>query len=207
MSNWAHFGYAGIIWGLGLCAITVPILGIAQLIFRNRLRVYWLLVCATVTIYTSGLLSFTLTPLNHAQEIFCSKDPVRLLPFYSFVGVAQANAGRNLIEILTSWSFLQIFFNVLLFVPLGFLARGVFKRNLVVSTVIACGVSCAIELSQLTRLWGLFPCAYRVFDVDDIISNTLGGLTGATLAYLWVSLRHRDEKPLIWRKSGSLDKR
>lgn len=202
MSNWAHFGYAGIIWGLGLCAITVPLLGVAQLLFRNRLRAYWLLVCATVTIYVSGLLSFTLTPLHYTQGLVCSKHPLRLVPFHSFVGVVQDNAGNNLLEALTSWSFLQIFFNLLLFVPLGFLARAVFKRNLLVSAAVALGVSLFIELSQFTGLWGIFPCAYRIFDVDDLMVNTAGGLVGALLAHLWVSMRPREEKPLTWGKKS-----
>lgn len=206
MSNWENFGYAGIIWGLALCAITVPLLGIAQLIFRNRLRAYWLLVCATVTIYISGLLSFTLTPLNYAQGLTCSKHPLRLVPFHSFVGVVQDNAGNNLLEALTSWSFLQIFFNLLLFVPLGFLARAVFKRRLATSASLALGVSLFIELSQLTGLWGIFPCAYRIFDIDDLMVNTLGGLVGALLAHLWISIRPREEKPLPWGR-GRLHKK
>lgn len=206
MSNWENFGYAGIIWGLGLCAITVPLLGVTQLIFRNRLRAYWLLVCATVTIYTSGLLSFTLTPLNYAQGLVCSKHPLRLVPFHSFIGMVQDNAGSNLVELLTSWSFLQIFFNLLLFVPLGLLARAVFKRNLIVSTAVAFAVSLFIELSQLTALWGIFPCAYRIFDVDDLMVNTLGGCVGAAIAHLWVSLRSREEKPLPWGKNSLWEK-
>ena len=34
------------------------------------------------------------------------------------------------------------------------------------------------ELSQLTGLWGLYPCAYRQFDVDDLILNVAGVVIG-----------------------------
>lgn len=203
MSNWANFGYTGIIWGLGLCAITLPLMGIAQLIFRNRLGTYWLLVSTAITFYFCGLLAFTLLPLNSAQGVICSKHPVRLVLFHSFVGMFHDNAGHNLLQFLTSWSFLQIFFNLILFMPLGFIARAVFKRNLLIVAVIALAVSLFIELSQLTGLWGIYPCAYRIFDVDDLLVNTLGGIAGASIAILWVSIRPRQEKPLAWSKEST----
>lgn len=196
MSNWANFGYTGMMWGLGLCAVTVPLLGMAQLIFRNRLRIYWLIVCATVTVYISGLFAFTLFPLNTAQGFICNRNPLRLTLFHSFASMMKYNTGNGLLELITSWAFLQIFLNLLLFIPLGFLARAVFKRPLLVSTVIAFAVSLFIELSQITGLWGIYPCAYRIFDVDDLMVNTLGGFTGALLTHLWISMRPSGEKPL-----------
>ena len=30
--------------------------------------------------------------------------------------------------------------------------------------------------------WGIYPCAYRVFDVDDLLMNTLGAVLGSALA-------------------------
>ena len=35
---------------------------------------------------------------------------------------------------------------------------------------------------QLTGLMGVFPCAYRLFDVDDLLWNTTGALIGFALA-------------------------
>lgn len=198
MSIWADYGYTGMVWGLWLCVVTVPLLGVAQLIFRNRLRSYWLLVCATVTVYATGVISFTMLPLQAPEDFVCSSNPVRTTPFHSLVSLMQATEGYTLTQFLTSVSFLQIFFNILLFVPLGFLARAVFKRGLFTSTLIAFSISLAIELTQLTGLWGYYPCAYRIFDVDDLITNTAGGLIGAAIALVWVTLRPRDEKPLPW---------
>jgi glycopeptide antibiotics resistance protein len=50
------------------------------------------------------------------------------------------------------------------------------------SVLLAFGLSLAAELSQLTGLWGLYPCSYRKFDVDDLLLNTSGGALGAGLA-------------------------
>ena len=86
--------------------------------------------------------------------------------------------------------------------PLGFLARAVFKRSLLVSTLITAGLSLAIELTQLTGIWGVYDCAYRIFDVDDLMTNTAGGLLGATLALAWVTARRREERltPILGAK-------
>jgi uncharacterized RDD family membrane protein YckC len=40
------------------------------------------------------------------------------------------------------------------------------------------GVSLLFELTQLTGLWFIYPCAYRLFSVDDLILNTAGAAIG-----------------------------
>ena len=40
------------------------------------------------------------------------------------------------------------------------------------------GLSLGVELTQLTGIWGLYPCPYRQFDVDDLILNTGGVVLG-----------------------------
>lgn len=39
-----------------------------------------------------------------------------------------------------------------------------------------------VELTQLTGLWGIYPCAYRQFNVDDLILNLLGVVCGFLLS-------------------------
>lgn len=53
--------------------------------------------------------------------------------------------------------------------------------------LIGFGTSLAIELTQVTAVWGLFPCNYRLFDVDDLLANTLGAVIGFMAAPV---LRH-----------------
>lgn len=202
MNSWLGFGYDSMVWGLALCAITVPLLGIAQLLFRERLGVYWMIICATLTIYAAGIMVFTLFPLKNQEPFTCSRDPLRTTPFQSFAEVLDMSSSQGFTSILMSSQFLQIVCNVLLFIPLGFLARAVFKRSLLVSTLIAAGLSLAIELTQLTGIWGVYDCAYRIFDVDDLMTNTAGGLPGATLALAWVTARRREERlmPILGAK-------
>ncbi|MEI4473747.1 VanZ family protein [Frigidibacter sp. MR17.24] len=44
------------------------------------------------------------------------------------------------------------------------------------------GLTLAVETTQLTGIWGLYPCAYRQFDTDDLITNFLGVALGLRLA-------------------------
>lgn len=197
MSNWVYMGYSGLTWGLGLCLVALPLLAVAQWKLRTRLRAYWLMVTGALIIYSCGVFALTLSPLPQYTEVVCSSNPVRLVPFHSFATVAQASERYGLLRTVQSQDFWQIVLNVILMVPLGFIARAVFKRSVTTSTVCAFAASLFIECSQLTGLWGFYDCAYRIFDVDDLITNTLGGFIGAVCAVVWIAARQRPEAPFI----------
>jgi len=76
----------------------------------------------------------------------------------------------------------QLALNVLLFVPWGVLVRTLWRRGLVVATSTGLGISLLIETTQLTGVWGIFPCAYRLFDTGDLVTNTAGAAIGSLLA-------------------------
>ena len=42
-------------------------------------------------------------------------------------------------------------------------------------------LSLGVEITQLTGIWGIYPCAYRQFEVDDLILNVSGVLAGYLL--------------------------
>lgn len=77
---------------------------------------------------------------------------------------------------------LGAFFNVLLLAPLGFYLRYYFERRWYQALVIGFGVSLFFELTQLSGLYGWYAHPYRLFDVDDLITNTLGCMVGFWLA-------------------------
>ena len=72
----------------------------------------------------------------------------------------------------------EAFFNVLLLVPLGMYLRYYFRRTWWQTLIIGFLVTLSFETTQLTGLWGLYEHPYRLFDVDDLIMNTLGAMTG-----------------------------
>ncbi len=51
--------------------------------------------------------------------------------------------------------------------------------------LIGAALSCLIEFTQYTGLFGLVPCTYRVVDIDDVITNTLGTYLGVRLLPLF----------------------
>ena len=55
------------------------------------------------------------------------------------------------------------------------------RRPGLVAFGVAVLLSGGAELAQLTRLFGLYPCAWQTFEVDDLILNIGGLMAGFTL--------------------------
>ncbi len=83
--------------------------------------------------------------------------------------------------------------NIALFVPIGFLIRVVFGRGIPTALVAGFLVSLLVETTQLTGLWGIYPCSYRFFSVGDLLHNTLGTGIGSAVALLVT--RRRASRP------------
>ena len=149
----------------------------------------WPAVVSAITIlYFCGLLAFTTFPFPDTTDPnLCSGDALRsywqLTPFSSLGDVTSYAASNGWIGTLTSGVFLQVFFNVVFFVPLGFLLAYRWRRNLLQAAGIALLVSLLIETTQGTGIWGLMPCPYRLADVDDLMTNTLGGVIGWIIGF------------------------
>ncbi len=73
-------------------------------------------------------------------------------------------------------------FNVALLVPLGAYLRYYFRRRWWQTLIIGFLVTLSFETTQLTGLWGIYEHPYRLFDVDDLMLNTLGAMVGSWLA-------------------------
>ena len=171
------FVLALVLWPMASFALTLPIL--AWLYHRDgRLRFGSAVSTYLAVLYVLGLGCFTLYPLpsgEHGLGITYGV-PWQLDPL-AFVG----DFAREGVSTLP-----QIAFNVVLFVPLGFIAgrlqRWGFWRSLVVGLL----TSLLVETAQGTGLFGIYPFAYRTADVGDLIYNTsgaaLGWLGAATLA-------------------------
>ncbi len=136
-------------------------------------------------VYLMAIWTYTLLPLPDPDTIRCAGVNLDVWAFVSDIRGALARPGRTLTDPAT----LQLLLNVLLFVPLGFFVRVLGGRGIPTALLVGLGVSAFIETTQLTGVWGLYPCAYRVFDVDDLLTNTLGALVGSVLA-LAVPRRH-----------------
>lgn len=81
-------------------------------------------------------------------------------------------------SILKNRGLWQVFFNVLLLTPLGFFLRYFYNINFKKACTISFLTSLFFEATQLTGIFGIYKYAYRLFDVDDLMLNTLGGVIG-----------------------------
>ncbi|GAA5034451.1 VanZ family protein [Microbacterium fluvii] len=173
---------AGLLVGV---ALFVPFVALS---YRRRGGLsFWRFVgWAAFLIYFFAIWTYTLLPLPDPDAIRCVG--AILDPMVSVDEVVAALGGPG--NPLTSPQVLQLALNVLLFVPLGFFVRVLLGRGFVVTVLIGFAVSLFVELTQLTGVWGIYPCAYRFFDVGDLITNTTGAAVGAVLSLL-VPRRHR----------------
>jgi glycopeptide antibiotics resistance protein len=160
---------------------------------RGRLGVGRILLYVASLVYAFALWTYTLLPLPDSAGIACA--PAQLVPgafVRDVLGFDVSSAGA----ILRNPAVQQVVLNVVLFLPAGVLLRALWRRGVASTTGAALATSLLIELTQLTGIFGLYPCAYRVFDVDDLLANTLGGLLGALLALVLVRGRERASRAL-----------
>jgi hypothetical protein len=62
--------------------------------------------------------------------------------------------------------------------PFGIYLHYYFKCNFKKTILATFCLSLFFELTQLSGLYFIYPRGYRLFDIDDLILNTLGGLIG-----------------------------
>ena len=153
----------------------------------GRLGAGDLLTLVGAAVYGLTLWTYTLLPFPVDDTFACRRRQLDV--FGSFRPVVDHGLVAP-VTLLREAAFQQLALNVLLFVPLGFFVRLVVHRGLVVTTILGLALSLAIETTQLTGVWGLYHCAYRVFDVDDLLVNTTGAFLGGLLAWLFLH-RHR----------------
>jgi glycopeptide antibiotics resistance protein len=91
-------------------------------------------------------------------------------------------------RMLKERAFLQIMLNVLLTVPFGLFLQVYFRAGWLLCLLLTLGLSLFFELTQVTGIYGIFDYPYRLFDVDDVMTNMAGGLLGFILA-AWLSSR------------------
>jgi len=145
---------------------------------QGRLSLLRLLMWFAALVYFWAIWAYTLLPLPEPDAIRCVgmvTDPMEMVRDVQKAITAPGST-------LTHPALLQLAFNVLLFVPLGFFVRVLFGRGVVTTMLVGFGLSLFIETTQLTGVWGIYPCAYRFFDVGDLITNTSGVLLGAVFA-------------------------
>jgi glycopeptide antibiotics resistance protein len=166
--------------GIGMLAGVVLFVPFVAISYRRRGRLSFgrMLLWIAALVYFWAIWTYTLLPLPDPATIRCVGVNLDVWKFVEDLQTAVHEPGTP----LTHPAFLQLALNVLLFVPLGFFIRVLGGRGILTALFVGLGVSLFIETTQVTGVWGLYPCAYRVFDVDDLLTNTTGAVIGSLLA-------------------------
>ena len=110
---------------------------------------------------------------------------------------------RTWLSVVLNKAFLVNILNLFLALPFGMYLRYYFKRSFIETLVLSFLLSLFFEITQLTGLYFLYSGSYRLFDVDDLIVNTSGGLLGFLLMGPFMKfLPSRDELDEISYKKG-----
>lgn len=112
-------------------------------------------------------------PLQFIQDI---AEAVRFEP----------GQAASYLTLLKAPAFYQAVFNVILTIPFGIFLGYYFRTRWIVCILLSFLLSFMFEITQITGVYGFFDHPYRIFDVDDLITNTLGGIAGCRIA-LWIS--------------------
>ncbi len=136
--------------------------------------------------YLLAALLQTIIPLPRDGGAYCATrsyaSTPQLRPFYFLEVIQQRARGHwDLGAIMRNAPLWSTALNVVLLVPLGIYLRYLVKMRFLPAVLTGFGVSLFFELTQLTGLWFVYPCAYRLFSVDDLILNTAGALLGAAI--------------------------
>lgn len=173
-------------------AITAVLLGAAHIAgARSSLRL------AAALSLAAFMAMLALHPFPDPSEFVCGpKTPAPQLTPLSFVWRAAelVDANASLRTWLRDLTVATAAVNLLIFAGLGWLVFGLLppqhaaSRRMRLTVLAGACFSLGLELAQLTGLFGVYPCAYRTFDVDDLLLNTLGAWLGSSIA------RHRSAR-------------
>ncbi|HIS26353.1 MAG TPA: VanZ family protein [Candidatus Pullilachnospira intestinigallinarum] len=122
-------------------------------------------------------------PLPTRAEVAAMTGPrTQLVPFHFLQDILK-ESHASLTDpaswlTLVNQALFQVVFNVAMTVPFGVYLRYYFRCSLRKTILLSFLLSLFFELTQLSGLYFIYPRGYRLFDVDDLMANTLGGAVG-----------------------------
>ncbi len=139
------------------------------------------------------------------------------LKLFEFVNDLKINSTFNIhnpktyISLLTNNRIIEPLFNVLLTIPFGIYLKYYFKKSFFTTIFYSFLLSLFFEITQLTGLYYIYSSPYRLFDVNDLFTNTLGGLIGYLISPIFEHFlptkEQLDEEALTKGKKVSFSRR
>ena len=141
------------------------------------------LIVYSFILYMIVIYFLVILPLPNIGDVTKPNKIMNLIPFSfvdDFINKSSfiLNDPSTYLITLSSSSFYVAAFNILMTIPFGMYLRYYFKCSFKKVLFFSFCLSLFFELTQLSGLYFIYPYPYRLFDVDDLILNTLGGILG-----------------------------
>lgn len=180
---------AAIIFPIVALLITLPYL-IYNYRKRGSVMSLRVVIVYSFILYLLCCYFLVILPLPSQEYVASLTGPTsQLIPFTFVADIVReahlaASGGLDdaIKSILVNRAFYQVIMNLLMFVPLGIYLHYYFHCSFKKTVFISFLLSLFFELTQLSGLYFIYPRGYRLFDVDDLMINTVGGVVGYLLA-------------------------
>lgn len=185
--------YAIIIFPFIAFLLTIPFL-IYQYRKYGSIPILRSIIFYSFILYLLTAYFMVILPFPDRNYVANLKTPTTQLIPFSFIGDILKETSFNIKNISTYLPTLEdgavytVIFNLILTLPFGVYLRYYFNCKWYKTIVYSFILSLFFELTQLSGLYGLYPRPYRLFDVDDLIINTTGGLIGFFVTPLFMKI-------------------
>lgn len=176
----------------------------------NKLRV---LIIYSFILYLICIYFLVILPLPNIDTMPSpTKSMIKIIPFSFIVDIIKETSFRitkpaTYLKALLDPCIYTVILNIIMTIPFGIYLRYYFQYNKKKIIKFTFLLSLFFELTQLTRLYFIYPYQYRIFDIDDLITNTFGGFIGyyvAVICYKFLPTREElDRKSYIAGKKVS----
>ena len=148
--------------------VTLPVI-IFTMAVSKKFNPVELVVKQLFVLYMFCVVELVFFPLPTAEEAAGLSFRYQLIPFQFIADLMK----DSVIKVLA-----QVLLNVVMTIPFGMFLEYCIGTNLKKTAAAGFAFSLFIELGQLTGLFFLYKGSYRLFDVDDLMLNTLGAVIG-----------------------------
>lgn len=147
----------------------------------NKLRT---VIIYSFILYLLVIYFLVILPLPSIEEVSnMTGDFMQLIPFNFINDIIKnshivLNNPSTYLKGICNVSVYTVVFNIFMTIPFGMYLRYYFKCSIKKTFLYSFLLSLFFELTQLSGLYFIYPRPYRLFDVDDLLTNTIGGVIG-----------------------------
>lgn len=135
-------------------------------------------------LYMTCAYCLIILPLPDVEEVakytspWCNFIPFRAVYDFFHDSPFRLTQPSTWLKAIKHKSFYTVAFNLVLTLPFGMYVRYYLRAGWKKTLLLTFLLSLFFELTQVTGLYFIYPRPYRLCDVDDLITNSLGGLLG-----------------------------